>query len=704
MQKKLTVHVILNSHLDPIWLWGYGNGIDEVIATARSACDLLDDFPEIHITRGEAWFYEMLEKHDSKTFSRVQEHVRNGHWHIVGGWYVQPDCNLASPETYAMHAKISGAYFQKKFGIAPCATGYNVDSFGHGAFLPDFYTAAGMKNYMFMRPGAHEKELPGNLFRWRSPNGNELLASRIFPSYSSNPNSLLKLLQMHIENADRSLGHSCFFCGVGDHGAGPTRSEIAILKEHWNDWKKQNVELVFSHPDAYFDAVRPHLEKLPVVVGELQYHAIGCYTATTEIKRAMRETEDLLIEFGHLLSPVEREKCWKRILFATFHDVLAGSSIASAMTFIYDSLAYVRAVIAEARLIASRRKCLALPSSNCQRIMLANQGSHGYKGLISVEPWVSVQCDYGKHAPSAIQLFDEKGEQIVTQTIPPECIVGGRAAQLFHLSIPAHSSRVLSFKYSEETPQTHPFSSKTIGQNALPALQFRQCDVFEAPVIELYNDATDTWSHGVSSFPAEKPYRTAMFSAKPATLFNGPIAMQMQFKAVLRNVCEIQNDVTLEKGLNGIRCQVTVLSAIGPRRILKMCLKPAFKVVKRIDGVSGGMIERALDGREYPVFNVIQLFGADGTSAAIVSKDVFACDVQPDGTVRLTLLRTPFAAHHAPSEVPAVQARHALDQRLMTYGITLLCNASAKQIQDEIYRQKNPIIVSETTFGMNREQ
>ncbi|MBP5637855.1 MAG: hypothetical protein J6X55_00115 [Victivallales bacterium] len=703
MPKKLTVHVILNSHLDPIWLWGYGNGIDEVVATARSACDLLDDYPEIHITRGEAWFYEMLEMHDPITFKRVQEHVRNGHWHIVGGWYVQPDCNLASPETYAMHAKISGKYFKQKFGIEQCETGYNVDSFGHGAYLPDFYTAAGMTNYLFMRPGEHEKSLRGNLFRWRSPNGNELLASRIFPSYSSNPNSVLKLLQMHIDSADRSVGHSCFFCGVGDHGAGPSRKEIAILKEHWNDWEKDNVELIFSHPDAYFNALRPHLEKLPVVEGELQFHAIGCYTATTEIKRSIRATENMLIEFGHLLKPAERENCWKRVLFATFHDVLAGSSISSAMSFIYDSLAFVRATVAEARLRASRKESLSLPPADRQRIVLSNQGGRPYRGLFSVEPWVSVQCDYGKHAPNAIQFHDEKGQIVLTQAIPPECIVGGRAAQLFDIAIPAHSSRVISFSYNESPQKSRPFTSRDINLKVLPALQYEGKVFFEAPYYELYNDSTDTWSHRVPSFPTENPIAVAKTTAHSSTIFNGPIAIQKQFKATLRNVSTIENNITISKGLNGIHCQVTVLSSIGPRKILKMCLKPAFKVVKRLDGVSGGMLERQCDGREYPVFNVIQLHGENGETATIISKDVFACDVQPDGTVRLTLLRTPYAAHHDPTAVPQNNARHALDQRLMTYDITLLCNASRSQIQDEIYRQKNPLIVSETTYGMNRE-
>ena len=47
----MKVHLILNSHLDPVWLWRRSQGMDEVIGTARTACDLLDRYPEIVITR-----------------------------------------------------------------------------------------------------------------------------------------------------------------------------------------------------------------------------------------------------------------------------------------------------------------------------------------------------------------------------------------------------------------------------------------------------------------------------------------------------------------------------------------------------------------------------------------------------------------------------------------------------------------------------
>ncbi len=69
--------------------------------------------------------------------------------HVVGGWYVQPDCNLASPSTYALHARVAGEWFRRRLG-AKARTGYNVDSFGHAATLPDFYAGAGIENYLFI--------------------------------------------------------------------------------------------------------------------------------------------------------------------------------------------------------------------------------------------------------------------------------------------------------------------------------------------------------------------------------------------------------------------------------------------------------------------------------------------------------------------------------------------------------------------------
>ena len=35
----LTIHMVANAHLDPVWLWPWQTGADEALATCRSACD-----------------------------------------------------------------------------------------------------------------------------------------------------------------------------------------------------------------------------------------------------------------------------------------------------------------------------------------------------------------------------------------------------------------------------------------------------------------------------------------------------------------------------------------------------------------------------------------------------------------------------------------------------------------------------------------
>jgi len=156
-----TVHMIGNSHLDPIWLWKRAEGIDAVLATARSACDRLDEYPELVFTCSASWFHRQIEEMDARLFARVRQFVRAGRWQLVGGMVIQPDCNLPGPESFARQLATGQAYFRRAFGRT-ATVGYNVDSFGHTAYLPRLLREAGIDSYVFMRPGPHEMDLPGS--------------------------------------------------------------------------------------------------------------------------------------------------------------------------------------------------------------------------------------------------------------------------------------------------------------------------------------------------------------------------------------------------------------------------------------------------------------------------------------------------------------------------------------------------------------
>ena len=65
----------------------------------------------------------------SGALAAIKHYVTEGRREIVGGFWVQPDCNIPAGESFVRHALYAKAYFQQRFGI-DVQVGYNVDSFG----------------------------------------------------------------------------------------------------------------------------------------------------------------------------------------------------------------------------------------------------------------------------------------------------------------------------------------------------------------------------------------------------------------------------------------------------------------------------------------------------------------------------------------------------------------------------------------------
>ena len=57
-----------------------------------------------------------VEQYAPALFKRIQKLVKTGRWHIMGGWYLQPDCNMISGESLIRQITLGKEYFQEKFG------------------------------------------------------------------------------------------------------------------------------------------------------------------------------------------------------------------------------------------------------------------------------------------------------------------------------------------------------------------------------------------------------------------------------------------------------------------------------------------------------------------------------------------------------------------------------------------------------------
>ena len=707
--------MIGNAHLDPAWLWTWPDGVDESINTCRTACDLLDLYPDLHITRGEAWVYDQVRKADPHTFGRIQAHVRAGRWHIVNGWWIQPDCNLPGEASFLKQAEIGGHFFQEYFGVH-VDVGYNVDSFGHCAMLPSYLTRTGMNAYVFMRPQATEKVLPSDLFQWQSPIGDTVTAFRISTAYlATSVSGLISNIHATVAAADRRVGHAMCFYGVGDHGGGPTRAQIEWIRAHRQF--SADVELRFSHPRAFFDAVREKTSQLPLVVGELQLHAVGCYTAVRAIKQGVRQGEAALIQAdiaAHDLPapqvPDVRQKlreAWLRLLFNEFHDVLGGSCIDTACRQSIDDLGYVRSVAREVLVDITRRNMTGLPPCPRPRLVICNPSEKPWIGLAEFEPYLPVNGQ----SPEFI-LRDEDGAVVPSQNIVADAASDMTRRTLFPVRVPAKGRQILQlYRGAAAVPKASPLKVQVdtmghqqcqlrVGPTGVEQLSFRSQAMLGTGGVQIavLEDSSDTWSHGVvgyqgpllGTFTATTPWR---------------IREQGPLRVALENSFSFQGSrlhwiVLLEQDSPMIQMKLR-LYWHGSRQIVKLLLPAGFLVQSRRDGTPGALIDRPLDGQEYPLRDVVTLQG-QGRSLAMVSADISGVDVQADGLLRATLLRCPYYANHDPFVVPPASTFPVTDQGMHEYAVAILAGTTdlATPALDVAHRMTFPLWISQATQGM----
>ena len=354
-ERRPTVHLICNAHLDPVWQWRWEEGASEAISTFRVAAEILNERRDLVFCHNEAVLYRWVERLDPALFGEIRRLIRAGRWAVSGGWYLQPDANMPGIESTIRQIAEGREYFRQKFGAIP-RVAYNFDSFGHGAGLPQVLRQAGYEMYIHMRPQAGELALPSDLYRWRGADGSEILAYRIavglyHTEYENIGDRLEKAVALALE-----LGRDVpVFWGIGDHGGGPTRKDLETIDRFRRD--ERRVHIVHSTPDRFHEAVKEAGRKAPVVRGELQRCFTGCYTSLSRLKRRavhslglVTQTEALrAATWWSLKQDYPEDKLrgvWRGHLFNDFHDILPGTCVEAAEK---DALDLYGKVEAEAR-------------------------------------------------------------------------------------------------------------------------------------------------------------------------------------------------------------------------------------------------------------------------------------------------------------------------------------------------------------------
>jgi alpha-mannosidase len=643
--------MIGNAHIDPVWLWRWQAGVDEALASFRSAADRCDEYPAFIYTRGEAWLYEQVEKLDPELFARVRRLIERDQWHVTGGQYLQPDVNLPTASGLRRQILHGQRYFQDRFGLSP-TVGYNVDSFGHPASLPDILSEFGYRGYVFHRPHPDQLPLPAQTFRWLGINGNELVGFRIVPGYTTEAADLTRQIMTAVEAADDALGHTMCFYGVGNHGGGPTKGNIEFILEHTHSFP--GIELRFSTPERFFKAILPKRDALPIVTEELQRTFPGCYSVMHDIKQEQRHGEHLLEQCERVIEtfadPKEKpglherlDTAWNDLLFTAFHDILAGTSVPSAWRS-------VRAMQGRARIIAEeiithvtrRWARRALPGLNHQQLVVVNPDEAPWRGLVEAEPWLDLDV-WGDR-----WLSDEEGNPIDYQLVQPEAqqIV---TRVLLPLELDAGESKLVLVRDDAQPERPHIETDLEVsagrlantqlelalGATGIRKLLFEGRPLLEGVGLQLRHDSTDTWTFHTDRFsePVEDTFEADGWIVEEP----GPLRARVRLEGRLGS-SQVRWTLSLHRHEPRLLMQLEVLFA-ERFKLLQMPLRFAAPPEGWTAGLAAGQVHRAPGETEWPLQGWGRVaLGASGL--ALLTGDAYSASLTGD-TWQWTLLRSP---------------------------------------------------------------
>lgn len=719
-QQTAKLHMIGNAHLDPVWLWQWQEGYAEIKATFRSALDRIKEFPDFIFTCACAAYYEWIEENAPDMFEEIRQRVAEGRWVIVGGWWIQPDCNLPSGESFARHGLISQRYFLEKFGVM-ANVGYNVDSFGHHGMLPQILKKSGLDYYVFQRPSPHEKQLTNSLFWWESEDGTRVLTFRLPTGYTDPGPARIEERLLNHEQMAKEEGYPLMsFYGVGNHGGGPT---IAILRKLGELREKYGDELLmFSSPKAYFAEVeRQEPLHIPVLKDDLQLHAIGCYSAHSETKALNRKAEHRLltaekfsaITHRLLAQPYPQERlnhAWKLVLFNHFHDVMGGCSIKEAYEDSRESFGEALNVSAVTLNHALQKISWSIDTmlpevqslSKENDWMLWEQQDLGIP-LVVFNPlsWdVTVPIHVNKEVTS---ITDERRQPVTVQRIRASRTNGANDKwdTLFIGTIPAMGYRVYWIYKSKvlEGPNASALAATpTSLENDYVRVEFEptsgaisklwhkrlELDVFSgkgavAQVIDEHD--SDTWSHALRAFPNVIGQFT---DAKLQVMEQGPLRATVRVTSRY-NQSVLRQDFILHHDRPDIRVKVQ-LDWREKHKMLKLAFPVNVQQPEATSEIPYGFIVRPVDGEEKPGQQWVDVSeagtGEQGTTThgfALLNDSKYAYDV--DGHVlRMTVARGAiFADHFAYHKGSRDEWNEYMDQGIQEFNYTLAPHAGSWQ-------------------------
>jgi alpha-mannosidase len=695
---QFRLHMIGNAHIDPVWLWPWSEGVSVVHSTFRSALDRMNESRDLAMTTSSSQFYEWIAENDPALLAEIKKRVSEGRWDLVGGWWVEPDVNIPSGESLARQGLYGQEVLKQLFGKI-ATVGYNPDSFGHPGSLPQILKLQGMEDYVFMRPMANEKKLPGDLFWWQGIDGTRVLTYRIPISYNDSSSVEPQMRRTVTELSPQPLRDAMEFFGVGDHGGGPAKANMASIEKIQSEPGASKI--LYSTPDRYFSEIRQsHGVGIPVVSDDLQHHSVGCYTAESSIKKGNREAEAALVTaeklaaigsvaWGANYPKDEFTASWKRVLFLQFHDSMAGTALPEH---------YKTAREGQGRAIDAAQQAMYLSAQKLEWQVPTKDPEFAYLLVFNPHAWSTaqnVEYDLGLDEKTPFSVEDDAGRPVPFQWVQASTAAQGRRRLVAQVSLPSFGYRQIRVRKVPAAEATIANSLK-VADNTIENEHLRVTfspdgtlgifdkdagkDVFTGGQTGargvVLSDLNDTWAHNVVAYTDE----VGSFKQDSIKLVeSGPLRALMRVHSVFGN-SSLTTDWILYAGSRNLEARVA-LDWHEHMKILKFSFPVDVESPAATYEIPYGAMARATKGEEDPGQRWIDVSGGrDGKpyGLAIINDAKYGYSVNGND-LRVSIARGAVYANHMPQQIDPKQDYQWQDQGLQTFRMILAPHAGLWQ-------------------------
>ncbi|MGA8234339.1 MAG: glycoside hydrolase family 38 C-terminal domain-containing protein [Candidatus Acidiferrales bacterium] len=300
-----------------------------------AALHLLAEHPEYRFVLDQvAYVRPYLERYPENA-ATFRKFVREGRLQLVGGTDVMPDVNMPSGESLVRQILYGKGYYRDQLGV-DVTVGWNLDTFGHNAQMPQILKLAGYKSYWFFR-GVPSLDTPSE-FSWQGIDGTQIPAFWLPQGYDlfyGSPGSPTEFESFARTAFDRLTPFSRGHDRVALAGADVSEPEAQLpgMVAGFDQKSNQPFSLRFGVPTDFEAAVAARPDR-QVVAGELNPIFQGIYSSRIELKQWMRKMEGWLSSaeklgalarsLGGTVDPDELTRAWEPVLFNQTHDLASG--------------------------------------------------------------------------------------------------------------------------------------------------------------------------------------------------------------------------------------------------------------------------------------------------------------------------------------------------------------------------------------------